>query len=130
MWSSAMSEGAGFGRRAPAAQPDVPSAPAPQSSSRAYAPPQREWAPRPLSYSPGRLDPALTAEWAARRASRPWPLLTLAIIAGLALVFAAEYAFNVGPVRGIAPGPNSLVALGATSRKLVLGAGEPWRLVT
>jgi rhomboid protease GluP len=76
------------------------------------------------------IDPELKAEWAARRAARPAPLLTLGIIASLAVVFAAEYWFNVGPVRGLAPGPNSLIALGAISRNLVLGAGEPWRLVT
>jgi rhomboid protease GluP len=87
-------------------------------------------APRPLSYGAGPLDPGLQKEWAARRASRPAPLLTLAIIAGLAVIFAAEYAFNVGPVAGVAPGRGSLIALGAVSRDLVLGAGEPWRLVT
>jgi len=76
------------------------------------------------------IDPELKAEWAAARARRPAPLLTLAIIAGLTVVFAAEYWFNVGPVRGLAPGPNSLVALGALSRNLALGGGEPWRMAT
>jgi len=128
-----MNEGVTFGRRAPASQPaaqparQTTAAPGP---SRPHGPPARDMAPRPLSYGAGPLDPALQKEWAVRRASRPAPLMTLAIIAGLAVIFAGEYAFNVGPVRGMAPGPNSLVALGASSRKLVLGAGEPWRLVT
>ena len=112
-----MGTDATFGRRAPGPRPGAP-------------PPPRGMLPEPLSFIPAPIDAELKAEWAVRAASRPAPLLTLAIIAGLAIVFAAEYRFNVGPVQGMAPGLNSLVALGALSRKLVLGAGEPWRLVT
>jgi len=121
--------GEGFGRRT--ARPEAGEAlRAPPPPARAAGPPTRDMTPRPVSYGAGRLDPALQKKWAASRAPRPTPLLTLAIVAGLALVFAGEYAFNVGPVAGMAPGQASLVAEGAVSRDLVLGAGEPWRLVT
>jgi rhomboid protease GluP len=76
------------------------------------------------------VDPALKAEWDAKRAPRPAPVLTTAIIALLTIVFGAEYTFNVGPAPGLAPGDNSLIALGAISRNLVIGAGEPWRVIT
>ena len=109
-----MPENATFGRRTPSARPAAP----------------RKAPPEPAAYRPAPIHPELKAEWAARAAPRPAPVLTLAIIAGLAVVFAAEYRFNVGPVRGMAPGPNSLIALGALRRDLVFGAGEPWRLAT
>lgn len=112
-----MPENATFGRRMPSARPAAPSAP-------------RATQPEPAVYRPAPIHPELKAERAARTAPRPAPVLTLAIIAGLTIVFAAEYRFNIGPVRGMAPGPNSLIALGALRRDLVFGAAEPWRLVT
>ncbi|HEY2658195.1 MAG TPA: rhomboid family intramembrane serine protease [Caulobacteraceae bacterium] len=111
-----MTGDATFGRRAP--------------STRQAAPPPRGTRPEPLAFMSTPIEPELKAEWAAKAAPRPAPVLTLAIIAGLTIIFAAEYRFNVGPIQGMAPGSNSLIALGALSRKLALDAGEPWRLVT
>jgi len=113
-----MTDSPTFGRRGP------------PSTGASRPPPPRGPLPQVLSYTPAPIEPELRAEWAARDAPRPWPLLTLAITAGLIVIFAAEYWFNVGPAPGLAPGPNSLVALGAMSRNLALDAGEPWRLLT
>jgi rhomboid protease GluP len=81
-----------------------------------------------MAFTP--VDQETKARWEAREARRPWPLLTVGIIGLLALVYAAECLFNVSPIAGATPGPNTLVALGAASRQLVFSDFEPWRLVT
>jgi len=122
-----MSDNTTFGRRAPASQPLTPTRGGPPARG---GPPPRQSQPQPFTFMPPPIDPAMKAEWAARSAARPAPVLTAAIIAMLAIVFAGEYGFSVGPVHGLAPGPNSLLALGALSRNLAIGAREPWRIVT
>jgi rhomboid protease GluP len=111
-----MTDDAMSGRRSPTPRPAVP--------------PVRKMAPNSLDYSGAPIDPETKARWAARSAPHATPIATFAIAIGLWVVFAAEYLFNVGPVRGLAPGGNSLIALGAISRHLVFGANEPWRVVT
>jgi len=58
-----------------------------------------------------------------------FPLLTLALLAILAAVFACEIAFGIGPWSGmLAPGIQTLVAFGGLNRTLVLEQGEWQRL--
>lgn len=55
--------------------------------------------------------------------------LTYGILAGLAAIFACEYAFRVSPPSGLLdPSINTLVALGALGRSLVVEDGQWWRL--
>ncbi|NVJ28294.1 rhomboid family intramembrane serine protease [Myxococcus sp. AM011] len=58
------------------------------------------------------------------------PVLTVALLVSLALAFAAEQLFAVGaPGTGLlAPGIETLVALGGLSSRLVLEHGQWWRL--
>jgi len=58
-----------------------------------------------------------------------FPLLTIAMLAALAAVFACELAFGVRPWSGLlAPSVQTLVALGGLNRTLVLEQGEWTRL--
>lgn len=59
------------------------------------------------------------------------PILTYAMVAGLAAVFVVEQLVPVAPGGGIfAPDVRTLVALGALTRRLVLEEGEWFRLFT
>jgi rhomboid protease GluP len=121
-----MADQASFGRRGvkPVSRP-----PEPPRDSRPLPPP-RDSRPQPRDFMPTPLDAETKAVWDARSAPRPLPVLTASIIGILALVYAGECRFNIGPIAGDSPGPNSLVALGAASRQLVFSDFEPWRLVT
>jgi rhomboid protease GluP len=56
-------------------------------------------------------------------------LLTYALIAGLAAVFAGEFAFQIEPPSGfLEPSIQTLAALGALNKQLVIEGGEWWRL--
>jgi len=58
-----------------------------------------------------------------------FPLLTMALLAVLAVVFACEIAFGIGPWSGLlAPSLQTLVALGGLNRTLVLESGE-WQRI-
>jgi rhomboid protease GluP len=56
-------------------------------------------------------------------------VLTYSLLAALLAVFACEYAFRVSPPSGLLdPGINTLIALGALDKSLVLEDGQWWRL--
>ena len=55
-------------------------------------------------------------------------VLTYGLLAALLAVFACEYAFRIGPISGVAPGINTLAALGALDKALVVEDGQWWRL--
>lgn len=58
-----------------------------------------------------------------------FPVLTCALLALLAAVFAVEHVYGLGASSGLlAPGIQTLVALGGLNRNLVLGSGEWYRL--
>ncbi len=72
-------------------------------------------APKPTAVSPER---------------RPL-VLTYALLAALAAVFACEFVFGIGPVTGLLdPSIKTLAALGALDKALVLEDGQWWRLFT
>lgn len=59
-----------------------------------------------------------------------WPLLTLGVVVLLALVFALQihFAFDMGPKRAMSL--ESLMAFGGSSRDLVIGDHQVWRIFT
>jgi rhomboid protease GluP len=60
-----------------------------------------------------------------------FPLLTCALLAVLAAVFAAEIEYGIEPWTGLLkPGVRTLVAFGGLYPELVLKSGEWWRLLT
>ncbi len=78
-------------------------------------------------------EPRLTPEQSAALAAAPlpaagWPWLTCALLAVLAAAFAAELLFPVEPAKLASPQIETLVAMGALNRRLVLESGEWYRL--
>ncbi len=58
-------------------------------------------------------------------------ILTYALLAAIAAVFACEFVFGIGPVSGsLDPSVKTLDALGALDKALVLDGGQWWRLFT
>jgi rhomboid protease GluP len=58
-----------------------------------------------------------------------WPLLSIAILIVLVIVFWAEQHFPISPGHGTEPSLRTIIALGAVSRDLV-AQGEWWRIFT
>src|SRR5713226_8518908 len=80
-------------------------------------------------------EPRLTPEQSAALAAAPlpaarWPWLTCALLAVLAAVFAAELLFPVEPAKLASPHIDTLIAMGALNRRLVLESGEWYRLLS
>jgi membrane associated rhomboid family serine protease len=100
---------------------------APRIASPSFQPVRVAAAPAPAIEQPA--EPS-TFDWAIRdnKLIADIPFLTLGLIIFLALVFMLErrFAFDVGS--GSELSLRSLIALGATSRDLVVGSGQWWRI--
>jgi rhomboid protease GluP len=84
-----------------------------------------------LMRNPKLSENELAPKPAAVVAERRPLILTYCLLAGLAAVFALEYAFQLGPAGQTgSPDIRTLVALGALDKSAVLQSGEWWRLFT
>lgn len=121
-----MQPGSGFGKRASAPvggyAPTAPNA-RPWAAERAPGPRETAWLARP--------EPAASpAARVAPTIDRGLPVLTVGLLALLAIVFFLENAFALSPAAMLTPGYGTQVALGADGRDLVVRDGEWWRMVT
>jgi rhomboid protease GluP len=78
---------------------------------------------------PRLTDAELTPKSPAAMPERRPLILTYGMLAGLLAIFVCEYAFRVNPPSGLLdPSINTLIALGALGKSLVLDDGQWWRL--
>ena len=82
-----------------------------------------------LLRAPREHESTLRAAASVAVAGPSFPIVTYALLALLVALFCVELAFGVGPSTGLfEPSLQTLVALGGSSKQLVLGTGEWYRL--
>jgi rhomboid protease GluP len=116
-----MQPASGFGKRGGAPAGYAPTPPHAEPWTRAPGPRETAWVAGPEPAPAAKVAPTI---------DRGLPVLTVGLLALLAVIFCLENLFALSPAAKLSPGWATQVALGADGRDLVVRDGEWWRMVT